>query len=336
MGLNVGAQLHYQKTAFPDAFARVATIVTYPQYWAARLTGVSANEVTSLGCHTDLWNPETGDYSTLVDTLGIRLLMAPIRSAFDALGPVLPDIAETLGVRVPVYCGIHDSNASLLPHLVTRQAPFSVVSTGTWVINFAVGGDLEHLDPARDTLANVDAYGRAVPSSRFMGGREFEILSAEIGDAPEADIRAALPFVIERALMLTPNVAPGSGPFPGQERQWLNAEGASPAERHAAACLYLALMSEACLDLIGAGGPSIVEGPFAANGLYLTLLAALTGRPVAAVPGSTGTSQGASLLAGIVPVVTPETIVPPAAIAGLAAYRAIWLTALGQKPNRAG
>ncbi|MFC6445707.1 FGGY-family carbohydrate kinase [Shinella zoogloeoides] len=336
MGLNVGAQLHYQKTAFPDEFAKVAAIVTYPQYWAARLTGVSANEITSLGCHTDLWNPETGDYSTLVDTLGIRPLMAPIRSAFDTLGPVLPEIAETLGVRVPVYCGIHDSNASLLPHLVTRQAPFSVVSTGTWVINFAVGGDLEHLDPARDTLANVDAYGRAVPSSRFMGGREFEILSAEIGDAAEADIRAALPFVIERGLMLTPNVTPGSGPFPGHERQWLNAEGASAAERHAAACLYLALMSEACLDLIGAGGPSIVEGPFAANGLYLTLLAALTGRPVAAVPGSTGTSQGASLLAGIAPVATPETVVPPAAIAGLAAYRTTWLTALGQKPNRAG
>jgi hypothetical protein len=49
------------------------------------------------------------------------------------------------------------------------------------VVNFGVGGDLDHLDPKRDTLANVDAYGRAVPSSRFMGGREFEVLSAEIG-----------------------------------------------------------------------------------------------------------------------------------------------------------
>lgn len=324
MGLNVGAQLHYQKTVFPEAFAKVAAIVTYPQYWAALLTGVAANEVTSLGCHTDLWNPQTGNYSSLVDTLGIRPLMASIRPAFDALGSLLPEIAETIGVCVPVHCGIHDSNASLLPHLVGRQAPFSVVSTGTWVINFAVGGDLEHLDPVRDTLANVDAYGRPVPSSRFMGGREFEMLSAEIGPVADEDVRAALSGAIRQKLMLTPNVAPGSGPFPGRTRRWLNADGASGAERHAAACLYLALMNEACLGLIGAKGPTIVEGPFATNGLYLTLLAALTGRPVVAVPGSTGTSQGASLLTGIAPVGVKETCVEPTSIAGLATYREVW------------
>lgn len=330
MGLNVGAQLHYQKTAFAENFARVATIVTYPQYWAARLTGVAANEVTSLGCHTDLWNPKTGAYSSLVDTLGIRPLMAPIRPAFDALGPVLPEIAETIGVCVPVYCGIHDSNASLLPHLVARQAPFSVVSTGTWVINFAIGGDLDHLDPERDTLANVDAHGRAVPSSRFMGGREFEILSAEIGPATQEEICAALPAVITAELMLMPNVTPGSGPFPGREQRWLNAEGTSAAARHAAICLYLALMNEACLDLVGAKGPTIVEGPFATNGLYLALLAALTERLVIAVPGSTGTSQGASLLTGIAPVGGRETQVAPSVIAGLDTYRTAWLSALGQ------
>ena len=124
MGLNLGAQLHYQQTAFPAAFAKVAAILTYPQYWAARLTGVTANEVTSLGCHTDLWNPQTGTYSALVDTLGIRPLMAPTRPAFDALGPLLPEIAAMIGTSVPVYCGIHDSNASLLPHLVDRADPF--------------------------------------------------------------------------------------------------------------------------------------------------------------------------------------------------------------------
>ena len=34
----------------------------YPQYWAYRLTGVLANEVTSLGCHTDLWNYRAGGF----------------------------------------------------------------------------------------------------------------------------------------------------------------------------------------------------------------------------------------------------------------------------------
>ncbi|MBB6221187.1 FGGY-family carbohydrate kinase [Rhizobium leguminosarum] len=330
MGLNVGAQLHYQKSAFPEAFAEVATILTYAQYWTARLTDVAANELTSLGCHTDLWNPRTGDYSSLVDRLGIRALMAPIRSAFDALGTVLPGIAEELGLAapVPVYCGIHDSNASLLPHLVHRKAPFAVVSTGTWVINFGVGGDLDHLDAKRDALANVDAYGRAVPSSRFMGGREFEILSAEIGPVDEKAAQAAIGRVIEKGMMLLPNIAPGSGPFPGKASRWIGAEGASREERHAAACLYLALMTDACLGLIGAKGPVIVEGPFALNETYLKLLAALAGREVLALPGSTGTSQGAALLTGIRPVSGAETHVPPSEIAGLAAYRDRWYAAM--------
>ncbi|WP_434734388.1 FGGY-family carbohydrate kinase (plasmid) [Rhizobium sp. YTUHZ044] len=328
MGLNVGAQLHYQKTAFPEEFAQVATIVTYAQYWAARLTGVATNELTSLGCHTDLWNPKTSSYSSLVDRLGIRGLMAPIRSAFDALGPVLPDIADDIGISVPVYCGIHDSNASLLPHLVHRQAPFAVVSTGTWVISFGVGGDLDHLDPKRDALANVDAYGRAVPSSRFMGGREFDILSAEIGPVDEKAAQAAIGAVIDKGIMLLANIASGSGPFPGKASRWIGAEDASREERFAASCLYLALMTDACLGLISAKGPVIVEGPFALNGTYLKLLAALTGRDVIALPGSTGTSQGAALLTGIRPVSGAQTHVPPTDIPRLKAYRDRWFAAM--------
>ena len=330
MGLNVGAQLHYQKSAFPEEFAKVTDILTYAQYWTARLTGVAANELTSLGCHTDLWNPKTGSYSSLVDRLGIRGLMAPIRSAFDAIGPVLPEIAAELGLgkTVPVYCGIHDSNASLLPHLIHREAPFAVVSTGTWVINFGVGGDLDHLDQKRDALANVDAYGRAVPSSRFMGGREFEILSAEIGPVDEKPAQAAIGPVIAKGIMLLPNIAPGSGPFPGRTSRWIGAEETSREERHAAACLYLALMTDACLGLIGAKGAVIVEGPFALNETYLKLLAALAGREVIALPGTTGTSQGAALLTGIRPVAGAETHFPPADIPGLSAYRDRWYAAM--------
>jgi sugar (pentulose or hexulose) kinase len=328
MGLNIGAQLHYQKTAFAEEFAKVATVLTYAQYWSARLAGIAANEATSLGCHTDLWNPKTGAYSSLVDTLAIRDRMAPIHSAFDALGYVLPDIAAEIGLSVPVYCGIHDSNASLLPHLVGREAPFTVVSTGTWVINFGVGGDLAHLDAKRDALANVDAYGRAVPSSRFMGGREFEILSAEIGKVGDAEAKAAIADVVERGIMLLPNVASGSGPFPGKVSRWINVEDASREERYAAACLYLALMTEACLGLIGAKGPIIVEGPFALNETYLSLIAAITGRDTMALPGSTGTSQGAALLAGIKPVSGVEKHFSPQAIPGLPAYRERWYAAM--------
>ncbi|MBQ0823344.1 FGGY-family carbohydrate kinase [Microvirga sp. HBU67558] len=295
-GLNLGAQLHYQKTAFPQAFETTRTIVTYPQYWAWRLTGIAATEVTSLGCHTDLWRPQQGSFSSLVERLGIADKLAPVQKPSDRLGDVTEEIAGTIGLArpVPVYCGIHDSNASLLPHLGQHQAPFAVVSTGTWVVIFAVGGDLDHLDPTRDTLANVDALGRAVPSARFMGGREFELLTKGQGTATPDAIRR----IVDERILLTPGVVPGCGPFPAARHRVVNASNdLNPDETYVAASLYAALMTKACLDLTRAAGLVIVEGPFARNALYVEALSKAVGRAVIPVSGSTGTSIGAALLA---------------------------------------
>ena len=322
-GLNLGAQLHYQQTRFPREFARVSSIVTYPQYWAFRLTGVRANEASSLGCQTDLWEPVAGRFSGLVDALGIRGLMAPIRSAFDALGFVSPDLAGELGLggAVPVYCGIHDSNASLLPHLIGRQPPFAVVSTGTWAILFSVGAAFGSLDPARDTLVNVDAYGRPVASSRFMGGREFEMLTAELPPSGDQELADALDRVLARDVMLMPSVVQGSGPFPAVASRWISQPGDAH-EIRAAASLYVALMTIVCLDLIGADGPVIVEGPFASNGIYLQALKTLLARPVFAAQGSTGTALGAAVLAGVEPHVHIRDVTET--IPNLAPFAARW------------
>lgn len=332
MGLNLGAQLHYQKNAFPDAFARTSTILTYPQYWAYRLTGVAANEVTSLGCHTDLWRPETNEFSSLIDKLEIRQMMAPVRSAFDMLGPVLPDTARKIGAGadMPVYCGLHDSNASLLPHLMVREEPFSVVSTGTWVICFGVGAPLGTLDPARDSLVNVDAFGKPVPSARFMGGREFEIMAAKLGHLPEPDtLKAAVDTAVNKGIMLLPNIVTGSGPFPGLQSSWLASENATTAEKHAAVLLYLALMTDACLGVIGATGPVIVEGPFASNTIFLSLLSAIVQRETIAVSGSTGTSRGAALLASSInPYAYSESSVSSWENGKLSSYKETWRNTL--------
>lgn len=299
-GLNLGAQLHYQKTAFPELFGKVATILTYPQYWVHRLTGIAANERTSLGCHTDIWLPFEERYSDLVDTLEIRERMAPLRSAFDALGLIRPEIADELGLAcaVPVYCGIHDSNASLLPHLVGFGSPCTVVSTGTWVISFAVGAKPQRLDPSRDTLVNVDANGAAVPSARFMGGREWDLLTRDLTPVAEQEELDAASAVIKARAMILPSVVMGTGPFPDSRSRW-QAEPHLAAERRASASLYEAMMTQTCLDLIASEGPIVVEGPFAANRLYLEALHTLMKRPVYASEATTGTAIGAALLSGI-------------------------------------
>jgi sugar (pentulose or hexulose) kinase len=174
LGLNLGAQVFWLARAFPMEFAKVRHVLTLPQYWAFRLSGVAASEATSLGCHTDLWNPWEGRFSSLVLRMGWEGLFPPVRKAAEVLGPVLPAVAEATGLvaGTPVLCGIHDSNASLVPHLA--EAPCGVLSTGTWMIVMALGGRAVELDAARDVLVNVSALGQPVPTARFMGGREME------------------------------------------------------------------------------------------------------------------------------------------------------------------
>ncbi|MDP1731357.1 MAG: FGGY-family carbohydrate kinase [Devosia sp.] len=297
-GLNLGAQLFWQARRYPDAFARTKWILPYPQYWSYRLCGVAASEITSLGCHTDLWNFETDLYSSLVLGEGWLEKMPQVRPAADVLGLVLPELAARLGLRphLPVHCGIHDSNASLLPHLLERQPPFSVVSTGTWVIVCTPGGDLSRLDPERDCLANLDALGRTVPSARFMGGREFSQL---VGDDPVVPHEAALARVLEDNVLLLPSVTEGSGPFPRRKAHWNKPAHTIDRETNfVGVSFYLAMMTAECLSLTGAEGDVVVEGPFAANRFYLRMLASASTQRVVAMTGSaTGTSIGAALLA---------------------------------------
>lgn len=304
-GLNLGAQLHWLFQRDPDLLGRTSAILTYPQYWGFLLTGAMATDVTSLGCHTDLWCPAEGTFSPLVDTLRIRdKIAAPCKST-DRLGPIKAGVAARTGLdpTTPVTCGIHDSNASLYPHLVQRKAPFSVVSTGTWVVAMAIGGKSVTLDPGRDTLINVAANGQPVRSARFMGGRAFDLLTEGSTATPTPDDMIA---VLRSGVMLLPSVVTGSGPFPQHSARWIGAEPpvGSP-QRAAAIGFYLALMTGTCLDLIGAEGPSVIEGTFARNPAFLTMLSAVTRRVVSASASSTGTSIGAAMLAAqVAPMAT--------------------------------
>lgn len=319
IGLNLGAQLYWQFAQDPGLRGRTAQIVTWPQYWGFRLTGHGATDVCSLGCHTDLWNPFLSDWSSLVDSLDIRALMAQPQKPGAVLGQLLPVLQDELGLGpIPVLTGIHDSNASLVPYL-DSQTPLSVVSTGTWVICMAMGGKTVDLDPGRDVLVNVNALGQGVPSARFMGGREYELTRQ---NAPATATQSDAETVLARSLMLLPSVVAGSGPFPARAMGW-TADDRSVAETEVALGFYLALMTAECLHNIGAAGPTFIEGPFAANPWFRQMLAAATARPALQSPSRTGTAVGAALL--FAPTVFVQTE-PPADVCldGLANYAQRW------------
>ncbi|MFM5950098.1 MAG: FGGY-family carbohydrate kinase [Novosphingobium sp.] len=291
-GLNFGAQLFWLDRLYPQAMAG-ATLLPWAQYWAWFLTGAAVSEVTSLGCHSDLWCPARDKFSALAEHQGWAARFAPLVKAGDTVGTLKPDIAARTGLSpaVRVLAGLHDSNAALLAargfvEIARNEA--TVLSTGTWFIAMRLPGapvDVADLPEARDCLVNVDAYGAPVPSSRFMGGREIESV---IGiDTRRVDIKpdqpallAAVNKLLADGAMLLPTLAPGCGPYPDGPGQWI-AEPADWYEKRAAMCLYAALVADTALGLIGSCERLLVEGRFAEAEVFVRALASL--RPDMAV-----------------------------------------------------
>ena len=297
LGVVIGAQIFWQKKFFPQSFKSLKSIITYPQYWVGLLTGKWCTEVSYLGCHSDLWLPFKNRFSSLVTDLGINKRIGSIRKANDIIGSTLPIINEELGIKksIPVYCGIHDSNASLFRHLIEQDKPFSLVTTGTWVIIMSVGGEKKTFNPNKDILINVDAFGNPVPSARFMGGREFEIVTKNISIKPTAvDITS----VFNKSIFLFPALVPQYGPFKGRESHWSISENKiNEGEKVVAVSYYLAMVTLVSLEALGAKGSIIIEGPFTRNKFYLDLMATVLEADLYLSEGSlTGTSIGSTLL----------------------------------------
>ncbi len=323
-GLNLGRQIFYLQRSFPEQFSAARTFLAYPQFWSWRLSGVMATEVTSLGAHTDLWRPNEGRLSSLVENRGWTRLFAPLRHAWETLGPLTPNVAAETGLPrdVRVICGAHDSNASLVPYLAARTHPFTLISTGTWVIIMAVGGEAK-LDPEADMLANVDVTGRPVPTARLMLGREFAVLA---GDAPAEAHVADVAALVAARVMAIPAFTDQGGPFAGRAGFIVGEAPKAPAARAALATLYSALMSAHMLKRLEAPGDLIVEGGFNRSPAFTGLLAALIpGRDVLVAPAS-GAAEGAALLAHWdEPHVRPKlTRAQSWSVAGLLQYRERW------------
>lgn len=331
-GHNPGRQLFWLQRRFPAEFARATAILAYAQYWAWRLSGVAVSEVTALANHSDLWRPRARDFSALVDRARWRPLFPPLRRAGDVIGRIRPELAAQTGLPgdCRIRAGIHDSNAAFLRWRLTVEEPFAVVSTGTFIVPMAAGGEVPERGEHLDCLGNVDALGNLIAGARFMGGREFDVIKGDTADEaePPAERLAAL---AANPCFALPAFSDQGGPFAGQRGRFVDSAGndAIPWRRATLAAVYCALMTDLMLDLLKSRGPILVEGPFAANDAYVAALATL--RPGSSVMPSLetlGTSLGAAMLVDPkAPVELPPPVSSPAVDLGL--YRARWRTLAG-------
>jgi sugar (pentulose or hexulose) kinase len=302
LGLNVGRQLFFLESCHARQFKRIQSCLLYPQYWAWRLCGEKASEVTSLGCHTDLWRPREAKPSGLADRRGWSRMLPALRAASDTLGRVSAELVRATGLDpgCRVQCGIHDSNASYLSHRIGRPAaePFSVVSSGTWIIVMAHGSDLSRLRESDDMLANVDALGHVVPTARFMGGREYEAILGP-SDAPVVPTHDALAAILRRRAFALPP-ARAASQRSGFAGRLIRTEGLKEEERAALATAYLALRTDRRLSDLGATGDILVDGPLSANRLYVALLANLRPEcPIRLCDARSGVVRASLVLAGV-------------------------------------
>jgi len=332
-GLNLGRQLFYLQTRRASVFQRAAHILMYPQYWAWRLSGTMAAEVTSLGTHTDLWRPHEHAYSSLARKQGWARMMPPQHPANARLGRIKPGLAAATGLPATceVACGIHDSNASYLRFLMDREREaFTVVSSGTWTIVMANRGDLRRLAEQRDMLANVNAFGAPVATARYMGGREYEAI-AQNGNEPTID---AVIEVLSLGAIALPSFA-SAGPFAGRAGRLEGVDSLHGTQRSALATLYSAMMTTVLIESLGAAGEIFVDGPLARNPLFARLLAACV--PVGTVrtyPEGAGTRVAAHLARLPSPAAGALQSVVPLRLPGLLEYQANWRHRLEEKDPR--
>lgn len=173
--LNSGLQLYWLKQHKPFIFNKIHISLHLPQWVAYLLSGAfppsAVAEMTSLGCHTMLWDFRKNDYHDWVKAEGIVEKFPPI---------VRPGMLSAVQPT-----GLHDSSAALIPYLATFREPFVLISTGTWCISLnpfnaepLTAGEL-----ARDCLCYLTPEGKPVKAARYFGGHEHDEAVKKIAGA---------------------------------------------------------------------------------------------------------------------------------------------------------
>jgi sugar (pentulose or hexulose) kinase len=297
-------QLYRLKQEKHDLFKRIRYSLHLPQYMSFLVTGRPYSDITSIGCHTGLWNFPQNHYHEWLYREGVS----------DKLAPIFPSdqlmFSQWEGSALLTGVGLHDSSAALIPYLVHFDEPFLLISTGTWCISLNPFNQsrltVEELQ--QDCLCYMECRGKPVKASRLFAGYEHEQqvkrLAAHFNVSPEyyktvaydAALIAALPGSKDRAgAMATKSAMVQESQF-----SWRSL---SSFESYEAAYhqLMLDLMMQQVVSskLVLNNCPVkriFVDGGFSRNPIYMHLLAsAFPGHEIYAATVAQASALGAAL-----------------------------------------
>jgi sugar (pentulose or hexulose) kinase len=168
--LNSGMIIYRLKEEDPEVFSRIKYSLHLPQYVAFLISGQYASDITSIGCHTNLWDFDENAYHRWVSQEQIMDKLAPIQPGDLVTSRNLNNQERLVGV------GLHDSSSALIPYLVSFQEPFVLISTGTWCISLNPfnHSPLTHEELQYDCLCYMQYNGKPVKASRLFAGYEHE------------------------------------------------------------------------------------------------------------------------------------------------------------------
>jgi sugar (pentulose or hexulose) kinase len=155
--LNSGLQVY--ESTFRPFWSEVFKALHFPNYLASLFTGRLVSEITSIGCHTALWDFDAGQYHPWVSKIEDKLAPISTESSLEIDG-------------IHYGLGLHDSSAALVPYLRCISEDFVLLSTGTWCIAMHPFNESPlHADElANDVLCYLQPNGKPVKASRLFGG----------------------------------------------------------------------------------------------------------------------------------------------------------------------
>ena len=284
--LNSGLQLYWLKHQKPHNFKKIKTTFHLPQYIAYLFTGQAVSEMTSIGCHTAMWNFEKNRYHRWLKEESLLKLLPPVQPAGRIKQVHFNDHTFQSGM------GIHDSSAALAPYLAVFDEPFIQLSTGTW----SIAMNPFNIEPLgfeelrRDCLQYISIFGKPVKASRFLLGGEYahqlKKLGEHFGKNPSQIDCEPDPVLIQKIVnqhdssgKLILEKAAGSGPYPNKNPGEWNLKQFKTYEEAAHRLLLDLASIQADALKLAEGSKSvdqiIITGGFAKNQFFCRLLASM-------------------------------------------------------------
>ncbi len=168
--LNSGLQLLWLKKEKPILFDQIDCTLHLPQYLSYLFSGEKCNELTSIGCHTAIWNFKESNFHNWVYEEDIEHLFPDINPYIKTTQIVVNQHPITCGI------GLHDSSSALIPYLKNNEEPFMLLSTGTWniALNPFSKEPLTIDELNNDCLSYLSYQGDPVKASRLFFGNEHD------------------------------------------------------------------------------------------------------------------------------------------------------------------